>query len=77
MPQQAASTRCLPAIAFWALSRDSTVFELVPGLIRRVTELVKMPKDLLEYVIVHEMAHLLEPTHNERFVTILDKHYPT
>jgi len=29
--------------------------------IRLNTELVKKPKDFLEYVIVHEMAHLLEP----------------
>ena len=47
------------------------------GHIRLNTELVKKPKDLLEYVIVHEMAHLLAPTHSERFVAILDKHYPT
>ncbi len=46
------------------------------GHIRLNTELVKKPKDLLEYVIVHEMAHLLEPTHSERFVAILDQHYP-
>jgi predicted metal-dependent hydrolase len=46
------------------------------GHIRINTELVKKPKELLEYVIVHEMAHLLEPTHSERFVFILDKHYP-
>lgn len=45
--------------------------------IRLNTELVKKPKDLLEYVVVHELAHLLEPTHNNRFVAILDKHYPT
>lgn len=47
------------------------------GHIRLNTELVKKPKDLLEYVIVHEMVHLLEPTHSERFVAILGKHYPT
>lgn len=47
------------------------------GNIRINTELVKKPKDLFEYVIVHEMAHLIEPTHNERFVTILDECYPT
>lgn len=47
------------------------------GHIRLNTELVKKPKDLLEYVIVHEMAHLLEPTHSERFITILNEHYPT
>jgi len=44
--------------------------------IRLNTELVKKPKDLLEYVIVHEMSHLLEPTHSDRFVVVLDKHYP-
>lgn len=47
------------------------------GHIRLNTELVKKPKDLLEYVIVHEMVHLLEPTHSERFITILQKHYPS
>ncbi|MBO6506841.1 MAG: M48 family metallopeptidase [Kordiimonadaceae bacterium] len=45
--------------------------------IRLNTELVKKPKDLVEYVIVHEMAHLLEPTHNERFIGLLDKHLPS
>jgi predicted metal-dependent hydrolase len=47
------------------------------GHIRLNTELVKKPKDLLEYIIVHEMAHLLEPTHSERFTALLDRHYPT
>lgn len=47
------------------------------GHIRLNTELVKKPKDLLEYVIVHEMAHLIEPTHSVRFLAILDEHYPT
>ena len=47
------------------------------GHIRLNTELVKKPKDLLEYVIVHEMVHLIEPTHSERFVATLEEHYPT
>lgn len=47
------------------------------GNIRLNTELAKKPKDLLEYVIVHEMLHLIEPTHSERFVALLAKHYPT
>lgn len=46
------------------------------GNIRLNTELIKKPKDLLEYVIVHEMAHLIEPTHSERFISILNHHYP-
>jgi len=45
--------------------------------IRLNTELVKKPKDLLEYVVVHEMLHLIELTHSERFFILLSKHYPT
>jgi predicted metal-dependent hydrolase len=47
------------------------------GNIRLNTELVKKPKDLLEYVIVHEMAHLIEPTHSDGFIAILQNNYPT
>jgi predicted metal-dependent hydrolase len=47
------------------------------GHIRLNTELVKKPKDLLEYVVVHEMLHLKEPTHNERFVSMLAHYYPS
>lgn len=46
------------------------------GHIRLNTELVKKPKDLLEYVVVHEMVHLREPTHSYRFVAILEEHWP-
>lgn len=46
------------------------------GNIRLNTELVKKPKDLLEYVVVHEMIHLIEPVHNERFMDILTCNYP-
>jgi predicted metal-dependent hydrolase len=44
--------------------------------IRLNTELVKKPKDLLEYVVVHEMLHLIEPTHSEQFLSLMSKHYP-
>jgi predicted metal-dependent hydrolase len=47
------------------------------GNIRLNTELVKKPKDLLEYVVVHEMAHLIERSHGARFLELLDQHYPT
>jgi hypothetical protein len=33
-------------------------------------------KDLLEYVVVHEMVHLIVPTHNQEFVALMNKHYP-
>ena len=45
--------------------------------IRLNTELVKKPKDLLEYVVVHEMLHLIAPTHSEQFLRLLGKHYPS
>ena len=47
------------------------------GTIRLNTELVKKPKDLLDYVVAHEVMHLLEPRHSERFMQLLDKHYPS
>lgn len=46
------------------------------GHIRLNTELVKKPRDLIEYVVVHEMVHLLEPTHSDRFVALLSEHLP-
>ncbi|MDO8737121.1 MAG: SprT family zinc-dependent metalloprotease [Thermoleophilia bacterium] len=44
--------------------------------IRLNTELVKKPTDLLEYVVIHEMIHLIAPTHSEQFTTLMNKHYP-
>lgn len=44
--------------------------------IRLNSELAKKPPMCLEYVVVHEMAHLLEPTHNKRFVTLLNSFMP-
>jgi hypothetical protein len=46
------------------------------GTIRLNSELVKKPRDLLEYVVVHEMIHLLEPVHSDRFITLLSQHCP-
>jgi hypothetical protein len=40
-------------------------------------ELIKKPPQCLEYVIVHELAHLTERRHNERFTAVLDNALPT
>lgn len=45
--------------------------------IRLNTELVKKPRDLLEYVIAHEMVHILEPKHSKRFFDLLSRAYPS
>lgn len=44
--------------------------------IRLNTDLAKKPPECLEYIIVHEMTHLLEPTHNNRFVSLMDHFLP-
>ena len=40
-------------------------------------ELAKKPVSCLEYIIVHELTHLLERNHNDRFTAIMDRHLPT
>jgi len=46
------------------------------GSIRLNTDLAKKPPECLEYVLVHELAHLIEPTHNARFLSLLDRLMP-
>jgi len=44
--------------------------------IRINTELAKKPPECLEYVVMHEMTHLLEPSHNSRFISLIDQFMP-
>ncbi len=44
--------------------------------IRLNTDLAKKPRECLEYILVHELLHLLEPTHNSRFVALMDQFLP-
>jgi predicted metal-dependent hydrolase len=46
------------------------------GSIRLNTELAKKPRECLKYIVLHEMAHLLEPTHNTRFIALMDRFMP-
>lgn len=39
-------------------------------------ELAKKPLKCVEYVVAHELAHLIERTHNADFKKILDRHFP-
>ncbi|MDR2095103.1 MAG: M48 family metallopeptidase [Treponema sp.] len=45
--------------------------------IRLNTELVKNPPEFLEYVIVHEMIHIIEPSHNQNFYRLMNKFLPS
>jgi predicted metal-dependent hydrolase len=44
--------------------------------IRLNLELAKKPEHCLEYIIVHEMVHLIERDHGDRFVAYMDKFMP-
>ena len=38
--------------------------------------LLLLPEWCVEHVVVHELCHLLEPTHNARFHSLMDRYYP-
>lgn len=40
------------------------------------TELIKAPRPCIEYVITHEMCHLLHPDHTAAFFTLLETEMP-
>jgi len=44
--------------------------------IRLNTDLAKKPRECLDYLVVHELVHLVEPTHNARFVARMDRFMP-
>lgn len=39
-------------------------------------ELAKKPPECMEYILVHELVHLIERHHNDRFRAIMDKNMP-
>ena len=44
--------------------------------IRLNTELAKKPPVCLEYVVIHEVLHVIEPRHNRHFYRLMDKYFP-
>lgn len=63
----------------WRVKRMKTKWGSCNIQARRIwlnLELVKKPLHCLEYVVVHEMMHLLERHHNKRFQGLLDQHLP-
>lgn len=35
-----------------------------------------LPENLIEYIVYHELSHLIEMGHNKRFWNIISQHYP-
>lgn len=48
----------------------------VAGNIRLNTDLAKKPSECLEYILVHELLHLMEPNHNDRFIKLMGQVMP-
>ncbi len=66
-------------VADWGIKRMKTKWgscNVTAGRIWLNLELAKKPVECLEYVVVHEMAHLLERHHNGRFISFMDDHLP-
>ena len=68
------------SVADWRIRRMKTRWGACnreAGRIWLNSELAKKPVSSLEYVVVHEMAHLVEPRHDERFRSLLDRVMPS
>ena len=66
-------------VAEWGVKKMKTKWgscNPVSGRLWFNLELAKKPVQCLEYIVVHELTHLLERHHNERFAALLDKHLP-
>ena len=64
------SVRYKPMISRWGICN------VKERSIRYSTYLLLLPVWCVEHVVVHELCHLLEPSHNARFHTLMDKYYP-
>lgn len=66
-------------IAEWGIKQMKTKWGTCNVSAQRIwlnLELVKKPLPCLEFIIVHEMVHLLERHHNDRFIAYMDKFLP-
>lgn len=66
-------------VAWWGIKRMKTRWGSCNPACRRIwlnLELMRHPPECLEYVVLHELAHLLERGHNARFRAILTRHMP-
>ncbi len=64
----------------WGIKKMKTKWGSCNAKARRIwlnVELVKKPPACLEYVVVHELAHLLAQNHGPRFLALMDHHLPS
>lgn len=66
-------------VAAWGIKKMKTKWGSCNPATQRVwfnLELAKKPVLCLEYIVVHELVHLLERHHDERFMALMEKHLP-
>lgn len=66
-------------VAAWTVRRMKSRWGTCSPRIRRITlglSLIARHPSCLEYVVVHELAHLIERGHNARFYAVLDRALP-
>jgi predicted metal-dependent hydrolase len=67
-------------VSDWGVKKMKTKWGACTVEARRIwlnLELAKKPVQCLEYIVVHELIHLLERHHNERFTTYMEQHLTT
>ncbi|EAQ1856541.1 M48 family peptidase [Salmonella enterica] len=77
LPEWQARTGVPPT--FWGIKKMKTFWGTCNTTTKRLwlnLELVKKPPECLEYILVHELVHLLERHHNERFRLHMDRFIP-
>lgn len=66
-------------VDFWGIKRMKTKWGSCNEKAKRILlnlELIKKPKSCIEYVVVHELVHILERTHSDKFVRLMDEYLP-
>jgi predicted metal-dependent hydrolase len=66
-------------VAGWGIKKMKTRWGTCNSEARRIwinLELAKKPPICLEYIVVHELMHLIERRHSQRFRELMDRHLP-
>lgn len=67
------------ALTHWGVRKMKTKWGSCNPERRRITvnlELAKKPPECLEYIVVHELAHLIVANHSDQFQALMDRHLP-
>lgn len=67
------------SVSGWGIRKMRTCWGTCNQDARRIwlnLELAKKPMQCVEYIVVHELAHILERHHNDKFAALMDQHLP-